>query len=98
MTNKDAQQNDQNQECRPGESLGSLFEICVNGQLDSSWSDWFEGMEVKLLDNGQMMLCGTIIDQAALMGILNKLCGLNLTVISLRQVDKDKEEKGNKEI
>ena len=71
--------------------FGSFFEICVKGQLDGSWSDWLEGMEVKLLDNDKMLLCGYVVDQAALMGLLNKLCGLNLPVLSLRQVQEDEK-------
>ena len=53
-------------------SHGRFFEIHVKGHLDESWSDWLEGMEVKLLENGEMILFGHIGDQAALMGILNK--------------------------
>jgi hypothetical protein len=76
---------------------GSLFEICVKGQLDSSWSDWLEGMEVKLLDNEKMLLCGYVVDQAALIGLLNKLCSLNLPVFSLRQVEgEEKPQETNK--
>jgi hypothetical protein len=63
-----------------------LFEIHIKGHLDSSWSDWLEGLEVKLLDNGEMILYGPIPDQAALMGVLNKLYGLNLTLLSLERV------------
>ncbi len=44
-------------------------------------------MEVKLLDNGEMILSGTIVDQAALMGVLNKLNRLNLTLLSVGQVN-----------
>ena len=64
-----------------------FFEICVRGQLDESWSDWLEGLEVKLLDDGEMILSGYIGDQAALMGILYKLYGLNLTLLSVSKVD-----------
>jgi len=60
-----------------------VFEIHVNGHLDESWSDWLEGMEVKLLDGGEMILYGRIADQAALMGILNKLYRLNLALLSV---------------
>jgi hypothetical protein len=69
---------------------GGLFEIHVKGQLDESWSDWLEGLEVKLLDNGEMILTGFIGDQAALMGILNKLYGLNLSLRSVSQVGQKK--------
>ena len=60
-------------------SGGRVYEIHVKGHLNSQWSDWLEGLEVKLLDNGEMILFGPIVDQAALMGVLNKLNRLNLT-------------------
>jgi hypothetical protein len=71
-------------------SHGSYFEIQVKGHLDNSWSDWLGGLEVKLLDNGEMTLYGHIGDQAALMGILNKLYGLNLPLLSVSEVGKKK--------
>ena len=68
-------------------SGGGFFEIRVKGHLDSKWSDWLESLEVKLLDNGEMILSGTLVDQAALMGVLNKLSRLNLTLLSVSQVN-----------
>ena len=62
---------------------GSFYKILVKGHLDNSWSDWLGGLEVELLNNGEMILSGHIEDQAALMGILNKLYNLNLAVLSL---------------
>ena len=67
-----------------------FFEIHVKGHLDSSWADWLEGLEIKLLDNGEMVLSGHIVDQAALMGILNRLYNLNLTLLSVNKVDQNK--------
>jgi hypothetical protein len=69
---------------------GECFEIHVKGQLDESWSDWLEGLEVKLSDNGEMILSGLIGDQAALMGILNKLYRLNLTLLSVSKASQKK--------
>jgi hypothetical protein len=68
-------------------SGGGFFEIRVKGHLDSKWLDWLEGLGVKLLDNGEMILSGTLVDQAALMGVLNKLNRLNLTLLSVGQVN-----------
>jgi len=65
---------------------GGFFEIHVRGQLDSKWSDWLDGLDMKLLDNGEMTLSGVIVDQAALMGILNKLNRLNLTLLSVSEI------------
>ena len=68
----------------------SCYEIRVKGQLDQSWSDWLEGLEVKLLDNEEMILFGQVGDQAALMGLLNKLYGLNLALLSLSEAGQKK--------
>ncbi len=71
-------------------SGGGYFEIHVKGHLNNIWSDWFEGLEMRLLDNGEMILLGPIADQAALIGILNKLSRLNLALLSVNEV-KEKE-------
>ena len=82
-----------NNQCQGNFSTGAhgcCFEIRVKGHLDESWSDWLEGLEVTLLENGEMILTGYIGDQAALMGILNKLYGLNLTLLSVSKVNHKK--------
>ena len=83
MTNKKNEPNQENNGAR-----GGCFEIHVRGQLDESWSDWLEGMDVTLLENGEMILTGYIVDQAALMGTLNILYGLNLTLLSVNEIEK----------
>lgn len=85
--------NNESQKYFPSQSGGGVYEIHVRGQLDSHWSAWLEGLEVKLLDNGEMILFGPIVDQAALMGVLNKLSHLNLALLSLNKL----EEKNIKE-
>ncbi len=72
---------------------GLFFEIHVQGHLDSTWSDWLEGLEVRLLDNREMILYGPIPDQAALLGVLNKLGHLNLALLSVNQVERKEREK-----
>ena len=72
---------------RSSHSGGGFFEIRIKGQLNDTWSDWLEGLEMKLCDNGEMILTGTIVDQSALLGILNKLNRLNLTLLSVTEVD-----------
>jgi hypothetical protein len=76
-------------------SAGGIYEIRIRGQLNSSWSEYLEGMEMRLLDNGEMILFGPIVDQAALMGILTKLYRLNLTILSFNHSKKRNEEKMN---
>lgn len=69
---------------------GRVYEIMVKGQLADDWSDWLDGLEMIASACGDTILSGAICDQAALMGILNKLNRLNLTLLSLRQVDNNK--------
>jgi hypothetical protein len=89
MTNKDENKT-QYQGLLSDRSQEGYFEIHVKGQLDESWSDWLEGLEVKLLDTGEMILLGHIGDQAALMGTLNKLYRLNLTLLSVSKASQKK--------
>jgi hypothetical protein len=89
MIRKD-ENNNLYQSILPNGSQRGAYEIHVKGQLDESWSDWLDGLEVKLLDNGEMILFGHIEDQAALMGTLNKLYRLNLTLLSVNEVNQKK--------
>ena len=59
------------------------YEIKVKGHLTERWSDWFEGMAISTQRDGSTILCGSIADQAALFGLLNKIHALNLTLISV---------------
>ncbi len=63
---------------------GDWYEIRVKGHLGQDWSDWFEGLSLKPLDNGEMILSGRIVDQAALIGVLTRLNRLNLALVSVR--------------
>lgn len=62
-----------------------FYEIRVEGHLSARWSDWFDGLELRNLPDGETVLRGSFEDQAALLGTLTKLQGLNLTLISVRR-------------
>lgn len=79
----------------PSQPGGGFFEIHVRGQLNSSWSEWLENLEMKLLDRGEMILYGPIRDQAALMGVLNKLYRLNLALLSVKEVNEQTDRRQN---
>jgi hypothetical protein len=76
----------------PQAAGGQFYEIRIKGQLSDIWADWFEGLVVQDLDDGEMLLSGYIVDQSALMGVLNKLVRLNLPLLSLNEI-KNKEKK-----
>jgi hypothetical protein len=61
----------------------SLYKIRVKGHLDRRWSEWFDGLEIANLENGETMLSGDIVDQAALHGVLNKVRDLNLALVAV---------------
>lgn len=63
------------------------YEIHVKGHLSHDWADWLENMQMCCLENGEMILSGRLADQAALMGILNKLNCLNLSILSVNKTD-----------
>ncbi len=61
------------------------YEIHIKGHLSREWAGWLEAMEMCWLDNGEMILSGPLPDQAALLGVLNKLNGLNLAILSVNE-------------
>lgn len=63
-------------------------EIRIKGTLKPDWSDWLEGLIVSQHANGETVLNGQILDQAALIGLLNRIHGLNLELLSFSQGDK----------
>ncbi len=64
----------------------SIYEICVEGQLTDRWSDWFNGLAIHYDSDGKTTLSGPLADQAALIGVLNKIQALNLTLISVNRL------------
>jgi hypothetical protein len=95
MADKKYEMSNENQDSFSSGTHGRCFEIHVKGQLDESWSDWLEGMEVKLSENGEMILFGFIKDQAALMGVLNKIYRLNLALLAVREIGQMKKNSQN---
>jgi hypothetical protein len=59
------------------------YEIRIQGTLSPDWSEWFEGMEIRHEGEGQTILAGRVVDQAALHGLLARVRDLNLTLLSV---------------
>jgi hypothetical protein len=64
----------------------AFYQIRVKGTLDQSWSDWFGSLTVTE-QNGETLLAGQVIDQAALHGILAKINDLGLVILSVERSD-----------
>ncbi len=63
------------------------IEITVMKRIDFNWSEWFEGMTIRHTDKDETILSGTVVDQAALYGLLAKLRNLGLPLVSVNSVE-----------
>ena len=60
-----------------------VYQIRVKGHLGPKWTNWFVGMTITLEDNGDTLLTGPVVDQAALHGLLRKMRDLNALDLGL---------------
>lgn len=79
--------------------MPEYYEIKLKGHLDPHWSDWFAGLQLIHLEEDETLLSGSLPDQAALHGLLERIRDLNLTLISVTciapptgDVNRDKEK------
>lgn len=64
-----------------------LYEIRLKGHLNNRWANWFEGLTITLEDNGNTLLTGPVIDQAALHGLLKNVRDLGMPLISVSPLE-----------
>ena len=64
------------------------YEIRLQGRLDPRWATRFDGMTLTTGD-GFTLLRGSVVDQAALHGLLHQLRDIGLVLVSVTQVDPD---------
>ena len=72
--------------------MADYYNIRIRGHLDQSWSDWFEGLAISNEANGDAVLAGSIVDQAALHGLLARVRDLGLPLLAVVQIETDHEE------
>ena len=66
------------------------YEIRLKGHLDDRWADWFEGLTITREANGETLLAGPVVDQAALHGLLKKVRDLGMSLISISPIEPDR--------
>jgi hypothetical protein len=76
--------NELNSEIDPGQPM--VYQIRIKGHLGREWTDWFGGLTIRLTDNGETLLTGPVVDQAALHGLLRKVRDLGVPLLSVSRV------------
>ncbi|MBD1539051.1 hypothetical protein [Pseudarthrobacter sp. NKDBFgelt] len=72
----------------PAEHHGpGQYQLRIRGHLDSSWTNWFEGMAVTQENDGTTSLSGPVLDQAALHGLLAKVRDIGATLIAVNLLE-----------
>jgi hypothetical protein len=79
-----------NSEIAPGQP--TVYCIRIKGHLSPQWSDWFEGLMITQEDNGDTLLTGPVVDQAALYGLLKKVRDLGMPLLSVIPLGPDQPD------
>jgi hypothetical protein len=66
-----------------------IYEIRIKGHLDDQWADWFGDLTLTLEENGDTLLTGTLVDQAALHALLRRVRDLGMPLLSVMRVEPD---------
>ena len=70
----------------PDRDQPMIYRIRIKGHLGQNWTDWFEGLAITLEENGDTLLTGPVVDQAALHGVLKKVRNLGMPLLSVNRI------------
>jgi hypothetical protein len=83
---------DDRDDTAPASLQPTLYRIRVKGELGREWADWFGGLRISAGEGGETILTGSIIDQAALYGVLRKVRNLGMPLLSVGCVAADQTD------
>ena len=69
-----------------------VYQIRIKGHLSPQWMGWFEGLTITLEEDGDTLLTGTVIDQAALHGWLKKVRDLGMPLLSVNSIESARQD------
>lgn len=72
---------------KAAQNTATVYQIRIKGHLGSQWSEWFEGLTIMREENGETLLTGPVVDQAALHGLLKKIRDLGMPLVSVNRVE-----------
>jgi len=70
----------------------TAYQIRLKGYLSHQWTEWFDGLTITLEEEGNTLLTGTVVDQAALHGLLKKVRDLGMPLVSVNSVGLDPQD------
>ena len=76
--------NEINSEIDSGQPM--VYQIRIKGHVGRQWSDWFGDLTIQLQDNGETLLTGPVVDQAALHGVIKKVRDVGMPLLSVNRV------------
>ena len=65
----------------------TIYQIRIQGHLGRGWTDWFGGLDITLQEDGDTLLTGPVVDQAALFGLLRRVRDLGMPLLSVTRVN-----------
>ena len=74
-------------DCDPDQPM--IYQIRLKGYLGPEWTDWFLGLSISWEEDGETVLTGPLVDQAALFGVLRKVRDLGLALLAVRSLPPD---------
>ena len=69
-----------------GPDQPTTYQVRIKGHLGPEWTDWFGGLAITLENNGDTLLTGLVVDQAALHGLLRRVRDLGMPLVSVTQM------------
>lgn len=69
-----------------------IYQISLEGHLGLDWTDWFESLTLTLEENGNTLLTVSVVDQAALYGLLRKVRDLGLPLLGVTRLEPGESE------
>ncbi len=73
-------------------NLPPIYQFRLKGHLGANWADWFGGMDIILEEDGDTLLIGPVIDQAALHGLLKKIRDLGMSLVSVSPLQNGRQD------
>ena len=73
----------------------TVYQIRIKGHLGSQWTEWFGGLVITLEDNGDTLLTGPVVDQAALHGLLKKVRDLGMPLVSVSPLEQGQADQSD---